>query len=67
MRERFGANRLEAACARALNFGTPSYRTVKQILKEGFDQQPELVELTELEAPYLGAGRFSRDRADLLH
>ena len=65
--ESFGVKRLEAACARALNFGTPTYRTVKQILKNGFDQQPELAELTALEAPYLGAGRFSRDRDDLLH
>jgi transposase len=65
--ESYGVKRLEAACARALNFGTPNYRTVKQILKNGFDQQPELAALTALEAPYLGAGRFSRERNDLLH
>jgi hypothetical protein len=65
--ESYGVKRLEAACARALNFGTPNYRTVKQILKNGFDQQPELAALTALEAPYLGAGRFSRERGDRLH
>jgi transposase len=63
----FGGKRLEAACARALNFGTPTYRSVKQILSNGFDLQPELAELPALEAPYLGAGRFSRHRGDRLH
>jgi transposase len=67
LRERYGSQRLEAACCRALNFGTPSYRTVKQILKAGFDLQPELIELSELEAPYLGGGRFSRKPSDPLH
>jgi transposase len=67
LREAFGPQRLEAACVRALNFGAPSYRTVKKILKEGLDQQRELVEIAELEAPYLGAGRFSRNPTDLLH
>jgi hypothetical protein len=65
--ESFGGKRLEAACTRALNFGTPTYRSVKQILSNGFDLQPELAELPALEAPYLGAGRFSRHRGDRLH
>ena len=63
----FGRGRLDAACSRALNFGTASYRTVKQILKAGLDQQPELIEAPTLEAPYLSGGRFSRQPADLLH
>ena len=67
LRETFGPKRLEAACARALNFGAPTYRTVKQILKEGFDQQHDLIEVAELEAPYLGGGRFSREPGDPLH
>ena len=65
--DQFGRIRLEAACARALNFGTPTYRTVKHILKDGLDRQPDLLESAELEAPYRGLGRFSRDPADLLH
>ena len=65
--ETFGPTRLEAACSRALNFGAPTYRTVKQILKDGFDQQPDLIEVAELEAPYLGGGRFSRKPGDPLH
>lgn len=63
----FGRSRLEAACSRALNFGSAKYRTVKQILKDGLDRQPDLIEFDALEAPYLGNGRFSRNPADLLH
>jgi len=65
--ESFGAKRLEAACSRALNFNSPTYRSVKQILNNGLDQQSDLVQSAELEAPYLGGGRFSRDPTDLLH
>ncbi|QBS36666.1 IS21 family transposase [Thermaerobacter sp. FW80] len=36
--ERFGPGRLEAACQRALEFGDPRYRTVKNILERGYDQ-----------------------------
>lgn len=35
--ERFGAHRLEAACARALHFGDPTYKTIKRILTERLD------------------------------
>ena len=33
--------------ARALTFGAPQYRTVKQILNQGLDQQPDLIEIVE--------------------
>jgi transposase len=36
----FSPPRLEAACRRALHFGTSSYRSVESILKHGLDQQP---------------------------
>jgi len=36
--QRYGEQRLEAACARALAFGDPTYRTVKRILKKGLEQ-----------------------------
>jgi len=43
--ERYGAERLDAACRRALAVGDPSYRTVKGILAAGTehadDEQPE--------------------------
>jgi transposase len=64
--DQYGQARLEAACARAVMFGAPQYRTVKQILAQGLDQQPALIE-PELEAPYRGGGRFSRKSSDLLH
>lgn len=38
--ERFGNLRLNAACSRALAFGDPSYKTVKNILDRGLDRQP---------------------------
>ena len=37
--ERFGPQRLEAACARALRFDDPAYMTVKRILEQGLDTQ----------------------------
>jgi hypothetical protein len=40
LQERFGATRLEAACARALRFGDPAYTTVKRILEQGLDLHP---------------------------
>jgi len=38
--EQYGAERLEAACARALAIQSPSYKSVKSILKTGLDRQP---------------------------
>jgi transposase len=40
LRERFSAERLEAACARALRFAEPNYRTVERILEQRLDEQP---------------------------
>jgi len=65
--DQYGRRRLEAACARAVSFGAPRYRAVKQILSQGLDQQPDLIESVELEAPYCGGGRFSRAPSDQLH
>ncbi len=38
--ERFGAERLEAACRRAIHFGDPAYKTIKTILKRGLENEP---------------------------
>ena len=65
--DKYGRCRLEAACARALSFGAPQYRTVKQILSQGLDQQPDLLDSLDLEAPYRGGGRFNRAPSDRLH
>lgn len=40
-----GPQRLEAACARALRFGTCSYQSIKSILENGLDQQTQEPEL----------------------
>jgi transposase len=37
--DRFGSERLEAACARALLFGDPAYLTIKKILEERLDDE----------------------------
>jgi transposase len=42
LKERFGATRLEAACARALRFDDPAYLTVKRILEQGLDMEPSV-------------------------
>ena len=66
--ESFGSARLEAACARALHFASPAYRTVKKILKEGLDlKQLDLALETALEEPYRGGGRFVRAPSDSVH
>lgn len=59
---RFGRERLEAACARAMDHGSAHYRTVKTILATGADQQPPLE--TSTPAAYRSA-RFARSAAEL--
>jgi transposase len=61
-----GAQRLEAACARALSFAAPRYRTVKTILDKGLDQQHDLGAFDALSDTYAGGGRFCRDAKTLL-
>jgi hypothetical protein len=64
--ERFGVTRLEAACLRALTYGNPRYRTVKEILSKGLDQQTDLLTpLQTLPDAYTGQGRFCRDTTTL--
>ena len=40
LRYKFGDGRLEAACARALYFDDPAYKTIKRILTQGLDDEP---------------------------
>jgi transposase len=62
MGDKYGAERLEAACRRALFFDNPRYQTVKTILKKGLDQQPHQQSLLEtLAEVYTGKARFCRD------
>ena len=39
---RYGEDRLEAACARALTIGSPTRKTVQSILAAGLDRYAEL-------------------------
>jgi transposase len=61
-----GAQRLEAACARALSFAAPRYRTVKTILDKGLDLQPDTAAFDALSDTYTRGGRFCRDVPTLL-
>jgi len=38
--DRYGKERLESACRRALFFGTNTYKSVKSILEKGLDRAP---------------------------
>lgn len=58
LKETYGCERLEAACARALYHASPFYRTVKTILVGGHDRQP-LPDLTPSSA-YAPEARFAR-------
>ncbi|MER5700244.1 IS21 family transposase [Streptomyces mirabilis] len=41
LRKKYGDQRLEAACAKAVSVGDPSYRTIKGILVAGTETDPE--------------------------
>jgi len=62
--ERYGSPRLEAACLRALCHASPFYRTVKNVLAGGFDQQP-LPGIPDCAPVYASAARFVRDAESL--
>jgi transposase len=46
--DRFGRDRLEAACTRALKYHACSYKSVKSILDNGLDRQPDCDAATAL-------------------
>jgi hypothetical protein len=61
----YGAERLEAACHRALASGALSYRSVKSILKNGLESEPleESAELAPIEHDNVrGAAYYRGDR-----
>jgi transposase len=65
---RFGQQRLEAACARALKFQACSYRSVKRILETGADRivdsEPEPAPMPLLHENIRGACYFEGGRED---
>lgn len=48
---RFGRERMEAACTRAMAIRSPTYQSIKAILKNGMDRQPAKVEPTQTSLP----------------
>ncbi len=60
----YGAQRLEAACARALYHATIQYRSVKNILIGGHDTLP-LPSASQTPSMYASAARFARDAQSL--
>jgi transposase len=70
----FGAERLEQACSRALEFDDARYRSVKTILERGLETYPVPRDLREMQQTqsdllspvYTGQGRFSRDTRTIL-
>ena len=60
--DRFGQERLEAACSRALRFDDPAYMTVKHILEQGLD----IEELPETRKPLPPAMTFVRTAEELV-
>ncbi len=68
LKKSYGAVRLEAACQRALAFNNPRYQTIKSILHQGLDQQPQTEDLfDQLSDTYQGKGRFCRDTRKLFY
>jgi hypothetical protein len=63
----YGEGRLEAACERALGFGSPRYRTVKTILAKGLDHAAEPAFPLSPSDTYAQGGRFCRDPNALFH
>jgi len=58
----FGAQRLEAACERALLYDNPRYQTIKTILSKGIDLLRADPPIAALSAAYTGEGRFCRPK-----
>jgi transposase len=52
--KRYGTDRLEAACARALTIGSPKRQTIKSILEAGLDQHVDLFPTADTPMPTHG-------------
>ncbi len=63
--DQYSGPRLEAACARALDHGSPHYRTVKTILAGGHDLRVDAAAPIDPNARHGSRARFARDAADL--
>ena len=59
---KFGPERLEAACARALHYGDVRYHTVRNILTRGLDAEP----VVPAAAPLPSTSLFARPASELM-
>ncbi|MDP3559398.1 MAG: hypothetical protein Q8R79_03490 [Legionellaceae bacterium] len=68
LQKKYGNERLDAACKRALSFQCGYYKTVKSILEQGLEYAPlpEQKAFDNLAEAYTGKGRFCRDTSTLL-
>jgi transposase len=68
LQKKYGAARLEAACARAIAFQCLHYKAVKSILASGVEYAPlpEQEAFDVLAETYTGQGRFCRDVSKLI-
>lgn len=66
--QRYGAARLEAACARALYFDNIQYRSVRIILEKGLDRARDAEACFDaLTESYTGHGRYGRNTRELFN
>ena len=64
LKTKYGGERLNAACKRALDYDNPRYRAVKSILEKGLEQHDDLKE-QELPKVYQGKSVFCRNPSTL--
>lgn len=68
LKKKYGNERLNAACHRALVFQSAHYQTIKSILQKGLEYAPlpEQEAFDALTETYTGGGRFCRNTSTLL-
>jgi len=63
--DKYGAQRLNAACQRALDFDDPTYKTIRNILRDGLDTSPSIP--ADPPNPSAHAGAYLHGAAQLLN
>ena len=63
--DKYGAQRLNAACQRALDFDDPTYKTIRNILRDGLDTSPSTP--ADPPNPSAHAGAYLHGAAQLLN
>lgn len=66
LKKKYGSKALEMACKRALHYLSPSYQTVKDILKKGLEQAPLEKQVSlPLDEIYSGEAKYTRPATDM--